>query len=102
MRIEVVGRHFDMTDPIREYAERKAEKLPRHYDQIQMITFRVNGEDHHHTSEFMVELVIDVEHHNDFVATAKEHDVYKAIDQVIAKGVRQLTDFKDKLKTGKR
>eukprot|EP01026_Neomeris_dumetosa_P084058 TRINITY_DN98128_c0_g1_i1.p2 TRINITY_DN98128_c0_g1~~TRINITY_DN98128_c0_g1_i1.p2 ORF type:complete len:103 (-),score=9.56 TRINITY_DN98128_c0_g1_i1:169-477(-) len=102
MRVEVVGRHFEMTDPIREYAEKKAEKLPRHYDQIQMITFRVSGDDHHHTSEFGVELVIDVEHHNDFVATAKEHDVYKAIDQVVAKGVRQLTDFKDKLKTGKR
>ncbi len=102
MRIEVLGRHFVMTDAIREYAERKAAKLPRHYDQIQMLTFRVNGEDHHHTSEFSVELVIDVEHHDDFVATAKEHDVYKAIDQVVQRGVRQLTDFKDKLKTGNR
>lgn len=98
MRIDVVGRHFQMTDAIRAYAEKKAEKLSKFSDQIQRITIRVNGEDHHHTNEFSLEVVVEVEHREDFVAEAREHDVYHAIDSAMHKMVRLLTDYKERLK----
>ena len=48
------------------------------------------------------ELVVDVEKHDNFVAHARDEDLYAAIDLVIDKAARQLTDFKERLKMGKR
>jgi putative sigma-54 modulation protein len=102
MRIEVVGRNLEVTDAIRSHAEGKAEKLPKYFDGIQLITFRLSREDHHHHGKFGVELVVDVEKHDDFVAHATAEDLYGAIDAAVQKASRQLTDFKDQLRTGKR
>ena len=102
MRIDVVGRNIDVTDAIREHAEQKAEKLPRYFDGVQQITVSLSKEDHHQHGNYDAELVIDVEHHDDFIAHARGEDLYAIIDQAVQKGVRQLTDFKEKLKLGKR
>jgi putative sigma-54 modulation protein len=102
MRIEVVGRNLEVTDAIRQHAEGKAQKLPKHLDLIQQITFRLGRADHKHSARFDVEVVVDVEHHDDFVAKADDEDLYVAIDAAITKAARQLTDFKEKLKLGKR
>jgi putative sigma-54 modulation protein len=102
MRIEVVGRNLEVTDAIREHAESKAAKLPRFFDGVQLVTFRLSREDHKHQGNFGVELVVDVEKHADFVSHAAEEDLYAAIDSAIQKSCRQLADFKEKLKMGKR
>jgi len=102
MRIEVIGRNLEITDPIRRHAESKAEKLPKFFDGVQLITFRITREDHQHSGSFGVELVVDVEKHDDFVCHASAEDLYGAIDAAIQKSSRQLTDFKEKLKLGKR
>ncbi|MEX2218556.1 MAG: ribosome-associated translation inhibitor RaiA [Phycisphaerales bacterium] len=102
MRIDVVGRNLEVTDAIREHAEAKAAKLPRYFDGVQQITLRLSRQDHQHTGAFDVELVVDVQKHADFVAHATGEDLYAAIDQAVQKSTRQLTDFKEKLKLGKR
>jgi putative sigma-54 modulation protein len=102
MRIEIVGRNLEVTPAIREYAETKSDKLSKVYNGIQMITFRLTREDHHHHGEFGVELVVDVQHHADFVSHAKGEDLYGAIDAVIQKGTRQLSEHKAKIRDGKR
>lgn len=100
MRIDVVGRHIEVTDPIREHAESKGEKLSKYYDRIQQITYTIfeadKGGDH------KVELVVDVEHHDDFISHASGNDLYGTIDQATQKATRQLTDFKEKFKLGNR
>ena len=102
MRIEVVGRNLEITDAIRQHAEEKAQKLPRYYDGVQLITFRLSRVDHQHHGRFGVELQVDVEKHDDFIAHADDEDLYTAIDAAVSKSARQLTDFKERLKTGKR
>jgi putative sigma-54 modulation protein len=102
MRIEVIGRNLDVTDAIRAHAEAKAAKLPRFFDGVQLITFRLARADHHNHGEFDVELVIDVEKHEDFIARARGPDLYAMIDQAVQKGARQLTEFKERLKQGNR
>jgi len=103
MRIEVIGRNgLAVTDAIREHAEAKAQKLPRFFDRIQQITFRVARNHHHTHGAFDVELVVDVEKHDDFVSHASDPDLYAAIDAAVQKSSRQLADFKEKLKMGKR
>lgn len=102
MRIEVVGRNLEITPAIREYAESKAEKLPKYFDGVQLTTVTITKEDHQTHGDFGVEFVIDVEKHTSFVAKASGADLYAVIDQAIAKAQRQLHDFKEKLKQGNR
>jgi len=98
MRINVVGRHFEVTDAIRAYAEQKAGKLTRYLDLIQLITVTITKTSSHHVADYDVELVVDVEKHKDFVSHAKHIDPYAAIDLVAEKGERQIRDFKEQIK----
>lgn len=100
MRIEVTGKHFALTDPITEYAESKCERLPRYYDGVQEIDVVLEQQPKHEA--YVVELRVDVEKHDTFIARVEGHDVYECIDLSIDKMVRQLTDFKEKLKNSKR
>lgn len=102
MRIEVIGRNLDVTDAIRNHAEQKGGKLTQYFDRIQQITFRLSRVGHQHHGKFEVELVCDVEHHADFVAKVEDEDLYVALDHAVQKASRQLTEFKERLKNGKR
>ena len=95
MRIDVTGRHFEITPAILERAEKKCAKLPKYYDGVQHIEVVVEQIPH---DKFAVELRVDVEKHETFAAGEKGDDLYLAIDSAVDKMVRQLTDFKEKLK----
>jgi putative sigma-54 modulation protein len=100
MRIDVVGKQFEVTDAIREYALTKTVKLTKYYDGLQQATVRLSKINHKANSEFEAELILDVEKHADFVSHAVGQDAYAAIDLVVEKGERQLRDFKERLKQG--
>ncbi len=100
MRIDVVGRQFEITDAIRNYIESKAERLLRYFDGTQLITSTVSKPDHNHI--YRVEFVVDVEKHEAFVSHCEGDDLYATVDRAISKSQRQLTGFKEKLKTSKR
>ncbi len=100
MRIDVVGRQFEVTDAIRAHVEAKARKLVRFFDGTQLITCTISKPDGDHL--FRVEFVVDVEKHENFVAHAEGEDLYAAVDKAESRSQRQLTDFKEKLKVNKR
>lgn len=100
MRIDIIGKHLEVTDAIRQFAEQKASRLPKYYDGVQQITFRV--EQSPHRKGFHCEIVCDVEKHDDFVAGTDHADLYACIDLAVDKIERQLTDFKERLKQSKR
>jgi putative sigma-54 modulation protein len=102
MRIDVVGRNLEITPAIRRHAETKGETLTKYFDGLQLLTFRLGKDGHATHGKFDVELVCDVEKHDDFVCHAVEEDLYIAIDHAVQKASRQLTDFKERLKSGKR
>lgn len=102
MRIDVIGRNLAITDAIRDRAETKAAKLHRYSDQIQQITVRVEKLDHQQHGQFGVEIVVDVERRDDFIASEKSQDVYQAIDTAVDRVARQLRDYNEKLKLGNR
>jgi len=96
MRIEVVGKHLQMTEAISAYASSKAEKLLKFFDGTQLITVVCEAQPH---ASFAVEIRVDVEKHEDFISHASAEDLYAAIDLAVDKAQRQLRDFKEKLKT---
>ncbi len=102
MRIEVVGRHMAITDAIRQHAEEKTEKLTRFFDRIQLVTWTLAHRTTSSGDAFDVELIVDVEHHDDLVSKDTGPDLYAVIDAVQHKGIRQLTDLHDKVKLNKR
>ena len=98
MQMTVTGRHMDITDPIRQYAEQKTEKLPRYYDRIRRIEIIVDKHDAH---EHKVELIAHVDGHNPFIASVHSADLYACIDEVTTKIERQLHDHKEKMRNHK-
>jgi putative sigma-54 modulation protein len=98
MRTDVIGRNIEVTEAIRQHAESKTSKLDKFYDKIQAVTVTLSKADHHKTGDFKVELVVDVEHHDDFVSHVSGQDLYAAIDDAVQKVTRQLTEFKERLK----
>ena len=98
MRIDVVGKHIEVTPAIREYAEKKAEKLTKVFDGTQSIQFLVESPQGK-KSEFHVEIVVDVVKHDDFIAKAVGTDLYAAMDDAADKALRQIRDYKDKLRS---
>ena len=97
MEFKVTGRHVDITDAIRDYAEKKTARLSRYYDRIQAIDVVIDQRDR----VFSVELVVDIEHADDIRAKVEGEDLYACIDGAVDKAERQLTDHKEKLRNRK-
>ena len=97
MQINVTSKHIDMTPTIEEYAQSKSEKLTRFYDRIEQIDMKIEKTTH----GFTVELISDVEHHDNIVSRSEDDDLHAAIDSCVDKSVRQLTDLKNKLRDNK-
>lgn len=96
MRIDVVGKHLQITEAIQKYASSKGEKLLKFFDGTQQITIVCEQLPHH---KFTVEVRVDVVKHKDFISHADAEDLYAAIDLAVDKAQRQLKDFKDQLRT---
>ena len=94
MQTNVIGRHFDVTEAIEDYAHKKSQGLTRFSDHIQQIDVLIQKE----KVEYRVEVVTAVEHHADIVANAKHEDLYACIDLATDKAVRQVSDWNAKLK----
>jgi putative sigma-54 modulation protein len=97
MQFKISGRHLEITPAIREYAAKKAERLPRHYDRVGEVAMVVDRFDH----SFSVEIIAQVEHHEPVIVKRVDEDMYAAIDGAIDRIERQLTDVKEKLRNRK-
>lgn len=98
MDITIAGRHLDVTPAIRDYAQKKADKLLKYYDRIQAIDVVVYKAEHRHTG---VELKVIVDSAEPFISKAQGPDLYACIDEVEEKIERQLRDHKTKVRQRK-
>ena len=95
MIITVTGKHFDITDPIREHASQRANRLPRYFNGVSKVEVVVDKPDQRH---YGVEMIVHVDGHDHVVARSKGEDLYATIDDSAAKAERQLHDHKEKLR----
>ena len=98
MDITISGRHLEVTEAIRKYAEDKAAKLPKFYDLIQGIELILDGGE---SKNKRAEVIVVAEHKNRFVATHEGEDLYGCIDQAIHKAQTQLTAHKERFRNRK-
>ena len=98
MLFTISGRHLEITDAIRSYAEEKTSKLPRYYNSITSVEVVIEGNEGGNQS---VELIARGEHSNVFVAHETGDDVYACIDIAMHKLERQLRRKKEKQRNNK-
>ena len=98
MHITISAKHMELTQPIRDYIERKMSRLPHFFNQLQEIRVIIERVPH----GYHVEVVSDVEHHKDCVANSEHRDLYACVDLVSDRAVRQLHEWKDRIRGAKK
>jgi putative sigma-54 modulation protein len=93
MRITVVGRHFEVTGPIKKYADGKLLKLDRFSNQIKEAHVVLEVQKVRHIAEITLFM-------KDFKLTATEEsrDMYASIDEAVGNIHKQLLKLRDRLK----
>jgi putative sigma-54 modulation protein len=89
----IIGKHVEITEAIRQHAQDKAGKLPRYYDSITKVDVIVEVGDKGAAMQ-SVEVIASGERNKVFVAKESGADVYTCIDMAMHKVEKQLTKAK--------
>lgn len=92
VQLTVAGRHLQITESMKQYAEDKARRLPRYYDRVETADLVLD----HESEAFKVEIVARADHKHVFVAHAQGVDFYAAFDIALDKMGRQLSRHKER------
>ena len=98
MLFTITGKHIEITEAIRNYAEEKTSKLPRYYSSINQIEVIIDGNKDDNTS---VEIIARGEHNKFFIVTETGENAYKCIDTAVRKLERQLRRKKTRERNNK-
>ena len=96
MKIKITGRRIEVSDKLKEYAEKRISKLEKYFQQLIDIHLVLYVEKIDHTAELLI--------NGDavqFHATEKAPDLYTAIDLLVDKIESQISRYKDKIQSRK-
>jgi putative sigma-54 modulation protein len=93
MRINFTARHFKASDRLKEYAEKKVQRLKKYYDGIIDCEIILDYEKLNQIAEIAIKV-----YSQRLVAIEKSEDIYKSIDLAVDKLERQVKKFKEKLR----
>jgi len=95
MIIKITGRHLELTESMRAYAQKKIGKLSKYSKRLSEIEVTIDSDG----TNNKVEIISKVTNHaSPFVVTSSNEDAYACVDMAVDKMERQL--IKDKEKTG--
>jgi len=98
MRVSVTFRHMEPTEPIKEYAQEKIERIKKYFpDPITAHVVLSTERGYQHVADVNITL------HNGLSLQGKEitEDMYSSIDLVMAKIERQVRKYKDRIRSHK-
>ena len=87
MLFTIAGKHIEITEGMKEHAEKKTSKLPRYYDSINLVEVIIDG---NQGGNIGVEIIARAEHNKVFVVKERGEDAYSCIDIAVHKLERQL------------
>ncbi len=93
MQINITGHHLKITTALKDYVEKKFEKLTNHFDHVLNIHVILTVEKNIHSAE--ASLLVSG---NKIFAIAKNESMYTATDALVDKLDRQIVKHKEKLK----
>jgi len=92
----VKGKNIEVTEPLREYVEKKLGKLDKHLDKITATTVELSTEPHKSDSQRQVVQVTMQVNGQILRAEDADADMYAAIDGVVEKLERSMERYKSK------
>jgi putative sigma-54 modulation protein len=93
MAIEITGRHVSVTDSMRDYALRKAERAVADYPAIEKVHVILDMQKYRHIAE----IIVQGRNHLRVEAREEAEGMYAAIDVVTDKIARQLHRLREKI-----
>jgi len=98
MNKQIVGRHFDLTEPIKNYLEGALDGLEKYNLDIISATAIISGDEKNGKKGYSVEFIVNLKDKNTIVITQRDKDVYAASDIAIERAKKSLRRYADKLK----
>ena len=93
MQINITGHHLKVTTSLKNYVEKKFERLTRHFDHVINIHVVLTVEKLIHKAEASLQV-----RGNNIFADASNEGMYAAVDSLVDKLDRQIVKHKEKLK----
>ena len=101
MNTSITGRHFELTDPIKSYAETAIEGLNKYNLDIISANTVISSNEKNGKKGFSTEFIINLKDKNTLVITQNDKDVYAAIDLAIERMKKALRRHSEKIKDHK-
>jgi putative sigma-54 modulation protein len=92
MQISVTGQQIDITEPLRNYAMEKMERIEKHFDNVTKTNIVLRAEKTRHIAEATINAKGATIH-----ANAEGDDMYAALDSLADKLDRQVIKHKEKM-----
>jgi putative sigma-54 modulation protein len=101
MNRSITGRHFELTQPIKDYVESALESLEKYHLDIISANTIISAQEKQGKKGFVVEFILNLKDKNTIVITQVDKDVYAAIDLAIERVKKSLRRHADKIKNHK-
>jgi putative sigma-54 modulation protein len=95
--IIVTGRHVDVTEAMRDYAQKKVEGLHLDYPKIIEAKIILDVPHGHGGPRHFAEIILFCANHITIEASTESADIYASIDETISKIARRMRKFKTRL-----
>ena len=95
MKRSITGRHFELTEPIKNYASAAVDVVDKYNLDITTANTVISSSE---KKGFTVEFIINLKDKNTIVITQNDKDVYAAIDLAIERVKKALRRHSDKIK----
>jgi len=96
MDIKITARRFELTDALRDYAQKGVYTLKKYFDHLIRGHMILSVEKHRQIAELVIHVW-----GTDLASRGESEDMYLAIDGVVEKMERQIKRYKDKLRNYK-
>ncbi|EIF50970.1 MULTISPECIES: ribosome hibernation-promoting factor, HPF/YfiA family [Sulfurovum] len=101
MNKSITGRHFELTEPIKTYAEAAIDSLEKYHLDIISASTVISASEKNGKKGFVTEFIINLKDKNTIVITQVDKDVYAAMDLAIERVKKSLRRHADKIKDHK-
>ncbi len=98
MNKSITGRHFELTETIKAYADAAIEGLNKYHLDIISANTVISANEKNGKKGFTTEFIVNLKDKNTIVITQNDKDVYAAIDLAIERVKKGLRRHADKIK----
>jgi len=98
MNKSITGRHFELTETIKAYADAAVEGLNKYHLDIISANTVISANEKNGKKGFVTEFIVNLKDKNTIVITQNDKDVYAAIDLAIERVKKSLRRHSDKIK----